>query len=108
MLVRSLPLSTSLCYFRVHFAGTESATIWCGFMSGAVQAGKRAAVEVLYDLRPQLVTPHDLAEARPTRKPVKRRTRTRSKIIKWTLSIGAVVVLGFTVRKIVQKTILKR
>ena len=33
-------------YFRVHFAGTESATVWCGFINGAVQAGYRAASEV--------------------------------------------------------------
>ena len=31
---------------RIHFAGTETATRWCGFMSGAVQSGKRAAMEV--------------------------------------------------------------
>lgn len=32
--------------FRIHLAGTESATIWCGFINGAVQAGQRAAYEV--------------------------------------------------------------
>lgn len=31
----------------VHFAGTETATEWCGFMDGAIQAGERAAKEVL-------------------------------------------------------------
>ena len=31
---------------RIHFAGTESATVWCGFLNGAVQAGYRAANEV--------------------------------------------------------------
>merc|ERR1719239_1551427 len=41
---------------RVHFAGTESATVWCGFMNGAVQSGLRAATEVLYHLRPLLAT----------------------------------------------------
>lgn len=32
---------------RIHWAGTETATQWCGFMNGAVQAGMRAAEEVL-------------------------------------------------------------
>jgi monoamine oxidase len=31
----------------IHFAGSESATDWCGYMSGAVQAGFRAGAEVL-------------------------------------------------------------
>jgi len=34
----------------IHFAGTEAATIWIGYMSGAVQAGLRAAHEVLLKL----------------------------------------------------------
>uniref|UniRef100_A0A8C5KF14 Amine oxidase n=2 Tax=Jaculus jaculus TaxID=51337 RepID=A0A8C5KF14_JACJA len=32
---------------RVYFAGTETATQWSGYMEGAVQAGERAAREVL-------------------------------------------------------------
>ena len=36
--------------FSLHFAGTESATVWCGFLNGAVQAGYRAAYEVCYHL----------------------------------------------------------
>ncbi|EDO40503.1 predicted protein [Nematostella vectensis] len=35
---------------RVHFAGTETATIWCGYMDGAVQAGERAAREILHKM----------------------------------------------------------
>ena len=31
---------------RVHWAGTETATYWSGFMDGAVRAGERAATEV--------------------------------------------------------------
>uniref|UniRef100_A0AC35GEP3 Amine oxidase n=1 Tax=Panagrolaimus sp. PS1159 TaxID=55785 RepID=A0AC35GEP3_9BILA len=34
----------------IHFAGTETATEWMGYISGAVQAGKRAANEVLLKL----------------------------------------------------------
>ncbi|WP_333770385.1 flavin monoamine oxidase family protein [Streptomyces sp. IBSBF 2435] len=32
---------------RVHFAGSETAEIWMGYMDGAVRSGKRAAAEVL-------------------------------------------------------------
>ncbi|MDX6716626.1 MAG: monoamine oxidase, partial [Baekduia sp.] len=31
---------------RVHFAGTETADYWLGYMDGAVRAGERAAREV--------------------------------------------------------------
>ena len=32
---------------RVHWAGTETASMWCGQMEGAVRSGHRAADEVL-------------------------------------------------------------
>jgi monoamine oxidase len=32
---------------RVHWAGTETATVWSGYMEGALQSGERAAGEVL-------------------------------------------------------------
>jgi monoamine oxidase len=32
---------------RIHWAGTETATRWMGYFDGAIQAGKRAAAEVL-------------------------------------------------------------
>jgi monoamine oxidase len=32
---------------RIHWAGTETATVWAGYMDGAVQSGERAAAEVL-------------------------------------------------------------
>ncbi|XP_072770637.1 amine oxidase [flavin-containing] [Nerophis lumbriciformis] len=35
---------------RLHFAGTETATEWSGYMEGAVQAGERAAREVLCEM----------------------------------------------------------
>lgn len=31
---------------RIHWAGTETATRWCGYMDGAVRSGERAAREV--------------------------------------------------------------
>ncbi|KAK5851765.1 hypothetical protein PBY51_023293 [Eleginops maclovinus] len=41
---------------RIHWAGTETATMWCGYMSGAVQAGQRASLEVLAELCPMNLT----------------------------------------------------
>jgi monoamine oxidase len=35
---------------RIHWAGTETATVWVGYMDGAVQSGQRAAAEVLAEL----------------------------------------------------------
>jgi monoamine oxidase len=32
---------------RIHWAGTETATRWMGYMDGAIQSGRRAAVEVM-------------------------------------------------------------
>jgi monoamine oxidase len=31
----------------IHWAGAETATVWNGYMDGAVQSGQRAASEVL-------------------------------------------------------------
>ena len=36
---------------RIHWAGTESAKVWCGYMDGAISAGARAAAEVIASLR---------------------------------------------------------
>ncbi len=35
---------------RMHWAGTETATVWNGYMDGAVQSGERAAAEVFQAL----------------------------------------------------------
>jgi monoamine oxidase len=32
---------------RVHWAGTETATIWSGYIDGAIRSGKRAAQEII-------------------------------------------------------------
>jgi monoamine oxidase len=32
---------------RLHWAGSETAEVWCGYMDGAVRSGRRAAGEVL-------------------------------------------------------------
>ncbi|NWH64944.1 AOFB oxidase, partial [Geococcyx californianus] len=36
---------------KIYFAGTETATEWSGYMEGAVQAGERAAREILFAMR---------------------------------------------------------
>ncbi len=38
---------------RLHWAGTETATAWNGYMDGAIQSGQRAAAEVLAALGKQ-------------------------------------------------------
>ncbi len=35
---------------RIHWAGTETATVWTGYMDGAIQSGIRASGEVLAEL----------------------------------------------------------
>jgi monoamine oxidase len=34
----------------IHWAGAETATVWNGYMDGAVQSGERTAAEVLAGL----------------------------------------------------------
>ena len=38
--------ATRVPFHNVHFCGTESATVWQGYMDGAVESGQRAAGEV--------------------------------------------------------------
>lgn len=49
-------VSQIVLIYRIHWAGTETATEWCGYMSGAIQAGQRAALEVLAELCPTTLT----------------------------------------------------
>ncbi|KAH3872451.1 probable flavin-containing monoamine oxidase A [Dreissena polymorpha] len=55
---------------NIHLAGTETATVWTGYMSGAVQAGYRAAMEVLECLRPGTVSQQEVEQNEQTYKPV--------------------------------------
>lgn len=48
---------------RVHFAGTETASEWSGYMEGAIQAGERAAREILQ--RKGLITAQDVWQDEP-------------------------------------------
>jgi hypothetical protein len=56
-------------FLNIHFAGTETAVQWYGYMSGAVESGERAAEEVALRLqgKPPKV---------PTSSPVIRKKRT--------------------------------
>ena len=36
---------------RIHWAGTETSEVWCGYMDGAVRSGERVAAEVLESFR---------------------------------------------------------
>ncbi|XP_035391620.1 probable flavin-containing monoamine oxidase A [Electrophorus electricus] len=49
---------------RIYWAGTETATQWCGYLSGAVQAGQRAAVEVLAAECPSVLSESELQKVR--------------------------------------------
>nr|XP_022920622.1 amine oxidase [flavin-containing] A [Onthophagus taurus] len=55
---------------RLFFAGSETATYWYGHISGAIQTGLRAAMEVLFEIRPQVLCYEDIAELIPRRKMV--------------------------------------
>ncbi|KAB5543816.1 hypothetical protein PHYPO_G00084020 [Pangasianodon hypophthalmus] len=49
---------------RIYWAGTETATQWCGYLSGAVQSGQRAALEVLADVSPAVLSQTEIQEVR--------------------------------------------
>ncbi|XP_030624997.1 probable flavin-containing monoamine oxidase A [Chanos chanos] len=53
---------------RIHWAGTETATQWCGYLSGAIQSGQRAALEVLAELRPSALSEEELTAVRNAQK----------------------------------------
>ncbi|XP_062410643.1 probable flavin-containing monoamine oxidase A [Sardina pilchardus] len=52
---------------RIHWAGTETATKWCGYMSGAIQSGHRVALEVLARLSPHLLSQEEREAAQGLR-----------------------------------------
>ncbi|CAH1273987.1 MAOA [Branchiostoma lanceolatum] len=82
---------------RIHWAGTETASLWCGFMNGAVQSGIRAAVEVLSATSPQLLTEDDrqelVAVPQEVETPAKEAHRKKSKKVASVL-VGAGLVVG--------------
>ena len=52
------PLNLKQMFIRLHWAGTEAADCWPGYIDGAVQSGIRAAEEILFydEKRPEMVT----------------------------------------------------
>ncbi len=52
---------------RIHWAGTETALRWTGYMDGAVESGERAAGEVLVRLHEETVAGHADRTARGAR-----------------------------------------
>ncbi|XP_066570301.1 probable flavin-containing monoamine oxidase A isoform X2 [Amia ocellicauda] len=61
---------------RIYWAGTETATQWCGYLSGAIQSGQRVAVEVLGSLSPESLTQEEQERHRTsTESPISNRDR---------------------------------
>ena len=60
---------------RIHWAGTETATIWNGYMEGAVRSGERSAEEVLAALPAGAPAAAPSPTAPPRRRPAARRCR---------------------------------
>lgn len=77
-------------FFRIYFAGSESSTRWCGFMNGAVQAGKRAALEVIYRFHPQAVDYKEMQETF-TVSTNKMPTKRSFSYLKFSVGIGTVI-----------------
>ena len=77
-------------YDRIYFAGSESATRWCGFMNGAVQAGKRAALEVIYRFHPQAIDYEEMQDAF-TVSTNKMPTKRSYSYLKFSMGIGTVI-----------------
>ena len=52
--------------YRLHFASTETATDWSGYMDGAIQSGWRSAVEILLKMGIPFQNPEEeVEEAEP-------------------------------------------
>ena len=49
-LMKDYARATREPFDRIHFCGTETATVWQGYMDGAVESGERAANEILTTL----------------------------------------------------------
>ncbi|XP_026030095.1 probable flavin-containing monoamine oxidase A [Astatotilapia calliptera] len=89
---------------RIHWAGTETATQWCGYMDGAVQAGQRAALEVLAEVSHMTLTTEEQEELQRIQN-VKSASKQRpssklmylptsKSVVIATLTIGAILLLA--------------
>lgn len=77
---------------RVHFAGTETATSWPGYMNGAVQSGERAAKEIMNNMN--IFLKEDLHTKEPEFKEVPARPFVKSFIERYPPSIGSMLLSG--------------
>jgi monoamine oxidase len=88
----------------IYFAGTETATQYMGTMAGAVQAGQRAAIEILDELRPQSLTSQDYfllkeAQAKYTKNNMEgtdlkpSRNRWSYSVYRWTVVLPATALI---------------
>ncbi|TRY65436.1 hypothetical protein DNTS_008767, partial [Danionella cerebrum] len=74
---------------RIYWAGTETATEWCGYISGAIQSGQRAAMEVLAEMCPSSLSVEELTAVQDSLKP--KRPKKKSKPSKWFYVLGVVM-----------------
>jgi hypothetical protein len=74
---------------NMHFAGTETAEEWSGYMSGAVQAGERAAAEVIDKIEGKVRIPR-----------TKKQVPSRS--YKLPIAIGVLAVITYIVFRFVK------
>uniref|UniRef100_A0A8C6UDY9 Amine oxidase n=1 Tax=Neogobius melanostomus TaxID=47308 RepID=A0A8C6UDY9_9GOBI len=82
---------------RIHWAGTETATRWCGYMSGAVQSGQRAALEVLHELCPSVLTEEETEEVKSSysvKSPLQPSTSAKRTLLGVPTVVGAALVLS--------------
>lgn len=96
--------SLNFLIYRIHWAGTETATQWCGYMDGAVQAGQRAALEVLAEVSHMTLTTEEQEELQRIQN-VKSASKQRpssklmylptsKSVVIATLTVGAVLLLA--------------
>ncbi|XP_022063787.2 probable flavin-containing monoamine oxidase A [Acanthochromis polyacanthus] len=87
---------------RIHWAGTETATQWCGYMSGAVQSGQRAALEILAEVCHETLTEEELQALQSIQTDNAKQTAshkllhlpTSKSVVIATLAISAAVLLA--------------
>lgn len=88
---------------RLVFAGTETATQCCGYMSGAVQAGLRSAREVMFLLDSPFLTAEDLSDTAYRHEESTRSKYKRRKMFSWTnkvVGVGIGLTAGIAAWKI--------
>lgn len=84
----------------IFFAGTETASHWCGYMNGAIQSGQRAAKEVLYNIDQKLLSNEDLVDTCYCR--ADEVAKPSFILDEWSLlhTLGTVIIVSFVVYKL--------